>query len=211
MKTAVALTALALASLTHAQPPSSLCCSGMGSTPKGCTRLPLVSKIALDVRQQCPAGTAVRTIAFTHKNDENLTFQESFQLVCCPSQRENRVTTDCQWGELTSNFALRTEARAPENWVVAGVRFTHKHGEDATHQQSFAIRSCRLERPAQTTWRGVGASGSTTKWHLQSHAGCGQTTASVPSMGLASSLGFSHEHGYNGTHQEFVRMGCVFN
>ena len=198
-----------LSSGGYAQNPNSICCRGLAPSNPGSIRLPMISKAGLDVRQECPDGTALRAISFSHKNGENLTYQEAFGLTCASSA--NTVTNQCGWGQLISNFDTHTRATAPADSVVTGLRFVHKNGEDFTHQQSFAIRTCRLQSPRARDFslRGKPRAG-TTKWHLESHASCEVVLDGVRS-GLVDSLGFSHASGLNGTNQERVHLGCVWD
>jgi hypothetical protein len=198
-----------LSSGGYTQNPNSICCRGLAPSNPGSIRLPMVSKAPLDVRQECPDGTALRAISFSHKTGEILTYQESFGLTCASSL--SVVTNQCSWGQLISNFDTHTWALALADSIVTGVRFTHRNGEDFTYQQSFAIRTCRLQdpRPRDFSLRGKPRAG-TTKWHLESHASCEVVLDGVRS-GLVDSLGFSHASGLNGTHQESVHLGCVWD
>ena len=203
---------LALASGASAQDPNSMCCNGLAPQSPNAINLPLHPKVELDVFQECPLGTAMRAISFSHKKDENLTFQESFALQCATSQ--SVVTSECSWGSLISNFDIPTKATAPPGWVIAGVRFTHKKDENFTHQQNFSIKSCSLRNPQPLVVRPYPESGSTTKWHLESNASCDRTFGSGANslrLGLANSLGFSHTKDYNNTSEESVHLGCVLN
>jgi hypothetical protein len=206
------LLVLVLASGAFAQDPNSIYCNGLAGQSPNAINLPLHPKVDLDVFQECPAGTAMRAISFSHKKDENLTFQESFALQCATSQ--SVVTTQCSWGSFTSNFNLSTKATAPPGSVITGVRFTHKKDENFTHQQSFAIKSCSLQNPQPLVNQPNPDAGSTTKWHLESNASCDKTFGSGSNslrLGLANSLGFSHTKGYNNTSEESVQLGCVLN
>ncbi|HXO38845.1 MAG TPA: hypothetical protein VN872_09405 [Candidatus Acidoferrum sp.] len=192
----------------YAQDPASICCRGLAPATPGTIQLPMVSKVPLDVQQECPPGTAMRAISFSHQNDQNLTFQESFALTCASSP--SVVTNQCQWGQLISNFALSTTATAPGDSVITGVRFTHRFGQDFTYQQSYAVRTCRLQHPRSRAFPRGKPAGGTTKWHLQSHASCSLSNGGVTS-GLVDRLGFNHGNGYNGTHEEGVSLGCVYD
>jgi hypothetical protein len=212
MHASFCLLVLVLATGAFAQDPNSICCNGLAAPSPNAINLPLHPKVDLDVFQECPAGTAMRAISFSHKKDENLTFQESFALQCATSQ--SVVTTECSWGSLISNFDIPTKATAPPGWVITGVRFTHKKDENFTYQQNFAIKSCSLRNPKPLVTRPYGQSGSTTKWHLESNASCDKTFSSSPNslrLGLANSLGFSHTKDYNNTSEESVQLGCVLN
>src|SRR5580658_3997444 len=63
---------LLLSSRAFAQDPNSLCCPGLAAPSPNAINMALVPKFNLDARQECPAGTAMRAISFSHKKDENL-------------------------------------------------------------------------------------------------------------------------------------------
>jgi|ERR1700722_47132 hypothetical protein len=204
------LLVLILSSRAFAQ--DSSCCNGLASPSPDAINLPLHPKVELDVFQKCPPGRAMRAISFSHKKDENLTYQESFALQCATSR--SVVTKQCNWGPLISNFDIPTKATAPPGWVIAGVRFTHKKDENFIHQQNFSIWSCSLQNPKPLVDRPYPETGSTTKWHLESHASCDKTFGPGSNslrLGLANSLGFSHTKDYNNTSEETVELGCVLN
>lgn len=187
-----------------ARSPETSCCAGLGPTPSDCQRLSFVAKSALDTSQQCPSGTAMRTIVFKHNLHENMTHQESFQLVCCPSQ--SRVTNRCRWGPLMLNFYSGALAKAPANSVITGVRFKRNAGENYPRHQSYAIRSCELEKP-KPIYFPRRPPRTTTKWHLESHVSCA-LVVDGQEVGLADSLTIEGLR-VNGTHGESVEIGCV--
>jgi hypothetical protein len=109
----------------YSQNPGSVCCRGLAPSNPGSIRLPMISKAPLDVRQECPDGTALRAISFSHKSGEILTYQESFGLTCASSA--SMVTNQCSWGQLIPNSETRTWALALAGSIVTGVRFTHSN------------------------------------------------------------------------------------
>src|SRR5690348_6318564 len=107
---------LHLSSGGYSQNPGSVCCRGLAPSNRGSIRLPMISKAPLDVQQECPEGTALRAISFSHKTGEILTYQESFGLTCASSA--SMVTNQCSWGQLISNFDTHTRALALTDSVV---------------------------------------------------------------------------------------------
>lgn len=209
MRLATLLSGLAAsAALVLAQDPNSICCDGLAPPSLNAIDLPLVSKFALWAEQSCPPGRAMRAISFSHQKGQDLTYQESFGLQCATSA--SVVTTDCTWSQLKSNWDLSTTLTAPPGWVIAGVRFTHKKDENFVYQQSFAIKSCRLQNPTPLAYDSGIPAGGTTKWHPQSHASC-YLNVNGKLLGLANSLGFSHDKGLDNTSQEFAHLTCVVN
>jgi hypothetical protein len=185
------------------QDPNSLCCNGLAGPSANSVNLPMISKFALDVRQECPSGRGVRAISFHHNNGQDLIYQESFGLQCATSQAI--VTAQCDWSPLMSNFEVRTMANAPSGWAVSGIRFTHKKDENFVYQQNFSIKSCRLQNSKSVYLKG---SAGTTKWHLDSDASCERIYGGV-TYGLVSGLGFAHDKDLNNTSQESVKLACL--
>ncbi len=183
--------------------PNTLCCAGLAQPSAGAINLPMRAKVELDVRQECQGGRAMRAISFHHNKGEDLTYQESFGLQCATSP--STVTDQCNWSSLVSNFQTQTMTNAPPGWVITGVRFTHKNDENFVYQQSYAVKSCRLQNPKPDFK--IGEPGGTIKWHLDSNASCEKIYGGVR-FGLVNGLGFNHHKDYNNTSQEQVTLAC---
>jgi hypothetical protein len=166
-----------------------------GDVPEGCYRTKWQSKVPLDTNLTCNAGNAVRSISFKHNSGENLTYQESYQLLCCKDQS---LTNTCAWEEdFTSNEATSTEIYPTiTSGLVTGIRFKHRAGENLTYQQDFRIKSCRTT--TQNNENGNWYKGN--KESLETEFSCYNKSI--------SGMGFFHKNGENLTYQENVKVFC---
>lgn len=185
-----------------------------GFIDKGCYRTAWQSKMSLYTALNCEPGFAIRSIAFSHRMDENETHQESFQLQCCKPTL-NMVTDSCQTMDWQSNWNP-TEVFASGNSaynssaVFTGIEFWHAYGYNGTHQQWFRMHTCALAH--ERSLRGT-CTNEDSKWDLISEIGCGLcfVSSEVRYFGEMSSIGFWHLRHENGTHQEHLRVGCGFH
>lgn len=165
-----------------------------GEVPEGCYRTPWQSKVSVDTNLSCKSGNAVKSISFKHRHAENLTYQESYQLLCCKAPS---LTNNCFWdGDFTSNENLSTEVVTAPDGPVTGIRFKHRFGENFTYQQEFRLLRCYEGQRSNTFGSWIKGN----KVSLETEFSC--------SSGNIYGVGFSHKNGENLTYQETVKVFC---
>ncbi len=168
---------------------------------ENCFDNPWTSKAgASAIASVCPANYQVNGVNFYHAVNENLTWQESFSVRCCPSRIPTIPNTDFSDAmALKSN--LVTRKAAAQGTMIAGIAFEHPVHQNYTYQESVALVLRRL-RPHGFKPTSCYQTANYSKGGLVTNALCNRPRDFVAAVTL------SHPLNQNLTYQESVSLEC---
>jgi hypothetical protein len=175
--------------------------AGSASAFESCFNTGWVSKVnaGVETAVQCPDGTYLKGLIFTHPNGQNLTYQESVAAQCCSEQLVYpQFYTKTSWINKVNN---QTVSRAPANSMVTGISFYHNRGQDLTFQEAVKVS---VSYPIDFLDNMVNCySGA---WVSKAPT-VSQALCSLPNS-YVKTVKFFHQSGENFTFQESVAVDC---